>query len=336
MVAVAVSSDVEHDIPKTQGVVPTAKYTNYMAEVQTALNGKLSKRERRRYEGELKLLQRAQFLTLNGIVHHYQDVGPKDGEPIVLVHGWDCSALWWHHIVDPLAEAGYRVILYDLKGHGFSDNDPSEEYTVQSFREELKAMGDALNLESFHILAFSLGAAIALDFSATYEERVRSMVLFNFGLLTDNRFQVAILVRLLDFVFNKVLRPIERAGLWIIPYVYARIVLAKNTPLISDVRLGTLSLRCCDPAAVRVSAQQLADPNVQSNIPRQMSNIKTPVLLVAGESDPVMLPERGRKLVEMASAGAYLEIPRCGHIILFELPELVVQVVRLHLRGIRS
>jgi len=334
MVAEAISSTIEQDRLSTIEAAPTDKYTRYLAEVQEALTHKQSRRERRRLEGELSLLQRARFVKLKGITHHYQDVGPRNGEPIILVHGWDCSCFWWHNIIDPLAEAGYRVISYDLKGHGFSDVDPTSTYTVEAFSSEMKVLVDTLELGTYHVMAFSLGAAIALDFAATWTDHVRSVVFFNFGVLSNNRFEMAVLSHLLDFVFNKVLRPIERLGLWIIPYVYARIVLAKNTPLVSDVRLGTLSLRCCDPEAVRVSAQQLADPDIQISVPRQIAAITKPVLLVAGEGDPVMIPERGRKLMAMAKHGIYLEVPRCGHLILFELPELVVQILLLHLRRV--
>jgi pimeloyl-ACP methyl ester carboxylesterase len=315
---------------------PTKKYTDYLAEVQEQLHGKLSKRERHRLEYLSSLMQRARFVKLNGIVHHYQEVGPQDGEPVILVHGWDCSALWWHHIVDDLAHAGYRVIIYDLKGHGFSDPDPNQGYTVQGFSDDLKALGEALNLPSYHLISFSLGSAISLHHAAQFSGCVRSLIFFNFGILSDNRFQVAVVVHLLDFVFNKVLRPIERLGLWVIPYVYARLVLAKNTPLVSDAKLGTLGLRWCHPDAVRISAQQLADAEIQQAIPRQMSQVTQPTLLVAGESDPVMLPKNGRKLIEHAPNGTYLEVPRCGHIILFELPELVVQIVRMHLRSVQG
>jgi pimeloyl-ACP methyl ester carboxylesterase len=252
-------------------VAPTVKYTTYLSEVEDALSGKLSRRERQRLEEVKGLLKHARFVKLNGITHHFQDFGPRDAEPVVLVHGWDCSALWWHHIVDPLVSAGYRVILYDLKGHGFSDPDPSNDYTVKAFSADLRALCETLALPSHHLFSFSLGAAISLDYAAHFPGRVSSLLFFNFGVLSNNRFEVAIVVRLLDFVFNKLLRPIERLGLWVIPYVYARLVLAKNTPLINDVRLGTLSLRCCDPAAVRVSAQQLADKGVQESIPRQLA-----------------------------------------------------------------
>lgn len=316
--------------------LPTAKYTTYLAEVREALAGKLSRRERRRYESELRLLERARFIELNGVTHHYQDVGPREGEPLILVHGWDCSAFWWHRIVDPLAAAGYRVISYDLKGHGFSASDPQRDYTVEGFSKDLQLLGDALGLPSQHIAAFSLGAFVALHYAAASPERVRSLAFFNFSLIPYNRVASALIPRMLDFVFNTVLRPIERRRLWVIPFIYARLVLAKNTPPVSDVKLGTLSLRCCDPEAVRVSATQLAQREILGAVVPQMASLPQPVLLVAGADDPVMRPAGGRQLMAFARNGVYLEIPRCGHLILFELPEQVVQILRLFLGGVRG
>jgi pimeloyl-ACP methyl ester carboxylesterase len=313
----------------------TAKYTAYQAEIAAKLAGKLSARERRRLESEQHLMGRARFVELNGVVHHYMDVGPPEGEPLVLIHGWDCSSYWWHHILDPLAAAGYRVICYDLKGHGFSDRDPREGYTVAGFSADLRALGDALGLRAHHVAAFSLGAFVALHYADAHPDRVRSLAFFNFSLIPYNKLASAVIPGMLDTVFNKVLRPIERRGLWWIPYIYALTVLAKNTAPVSDVKLATLSLRCCDPRAVRVSAEELARREVLEDVGAQMARVHQPTLLVAGAGDPIMRPQGGRKLMQLAPNGQYLEVPRCGHLILFELPEQVAQIMRLFLRGVR-
>lgn len=312
---------------------PTAKYTRYLKEVQQALAGRLSSGERRRLEAELRLLNRARFVWLNGVVHHYQDEGPRDGQPLVLVHGWDCSAFWWHHVVDPMVAAGYRVIIYDLKGHGFSGIDPGATYTIESFSADLRKLVEVLALPSQHIMAFSLGAAVALHYAAHYSEQVRSLVFLNFGVFSQNPLTMSLIPSMLDAIFNKVLRPITQQGLWFLPYVYARLFLAKNTPSVNDIMLGTLGVRLCDPEAVRVSAKELAKPEVIQSIPQQMQQLTQPVLLVAGKDDPVVRPESGRKLMAVAQNGSFMEIPRCGHVILFELPELVVQILRQHLRA---
>jgi pimeloyl-ACP methyl ester carboxylesterase len=314
---------------------PTEKYVNYRIEVETALAGKLGARERRRLEHLLGLMDRARFIEVNGVVHHYQDIGPIDGEPLVLIHGWDCSSYWWHHIIDPLVESGYRVINYDLKGHGFSAADPSEDYTVSGFSADLDQLANLLDLDAHHVAAFSLGAFVGLHYAATYRDRVRSLVFFNFSMLEYSKAASTVLPGVLDTVFNRVLRPIERLGLWWIPYIYALIVLSKNTAPINDVKLATLSLRCCDPQAVRVSAKELSRRDVLQAVATQMGQVDQPTLLVAGAGDPIMRPNGGRKLMQHALNGTYLEVPKCGHLILFELPEQVVQILRLFLRGIR-
>ncbi len=319
---------------RTIAAGPTAKYLTYRAEVERALAGKLSKRERRRLEGDLALLQRAQFIELNGVAHHYQDVGPRNGEPLILVHGWDCSAFWWHHVIDPLVAAGYRVISYDLKGHGFSDSDPRSDYTVEGFSADLLALGQALELKAHHVAAFSLGAFVALHYAYVAPQRVSSLTFFNFAMLSYNQTASRLIPGVLSFIFNKVLRPIERRGLWWIPYIYALAVLTKNTAPVSDVRLATLSLRCCDPEAVLVSARQLAQREILEAVPRQLAALNQSTLLVAGAGDPIMRPADGRRLMQAARNGMYLEVPKCGHLILFELPEQVVQILRLHLRGV--
>jgi len=319
----------------TSRVTPTAKYTTYKAEVEAKLAGKLSASERKRLEGELRLLERARFVDVRGVTHHYMDVGPADGEPLILVHGWDCSSYWWHHIVDPLAQAGYRVIAYDLKGHGFSDSDPARDYTVAGFSADLKALTEALDLPPQHVAAFSLGAFVALHYAVHYPNQVRSLAFFNFALFQYNKVASALIPGMLDTVFNRILRPIERRGLWWIPYIYALAVLSKNTAPVSDVKLATLSLRCCDPEAVRVSARELSRREVLEAVGEQIAGVRRPILLVAGAGDPIMRPSGGRKLIQLAPGGQYLEVPRCGHLILFELPEQVIQIMRLFLRGAR-
>lgn len=321
--------------PSAIQTAPTTKYAAYKAEVAGRLAGKLGARERRRLEAEQALMERARFVELNGVVHHYLDLGPADGEPLVLIHGWDCSAYWWHHIIDPLAAVGYRVICYDLKGHGFSDSDPRLGYTVAGFSDDLRALGEALELGPHHLAAFSLGAFVALHYADSHPERVRSLAFFNFSLIPYSRAASAVVPGMLDTVFNRVLRPIERRGLWWIPYIYALAVLARNTAPVSDVKLATLGLRLCDPAAVRVSAAELARREILEAVPAQMARVRQPTLLVAGAGDPIMRPQGGRKLMELAPNGQFLEVPRCGHLILFELPEQVIQIMRLFLRGIR-
>jgi pimeloyl-ACP methyl ester carboxylesterase len=323
MTAVAAEPELSTALPSE----PTDQYRAYRAEVEAALpRAKAS--ERARLEGELALMHQARFVELRGVTHHYIDAGPRQGQPLVLVHGWDCSSYWWHHVIGPLAGAGYRVIAYDLRGHGFSDSG-GQDYSVSALTDDLAALAEELELGPQHLAAFSLGAFVALEYAARYPEQVRTLQFFNFGLLPYNKFASWLLPRLLDKVFNKVLRPLSSH--WRVPYYYARTVLARNTPSVADVRLGVLSLRLTDPEAARRSCASLAERASLEAVPRQMRQVQAPTLLVAGAGDPIMAPKLGRELMALAPKGSFFEMPRCGHLILFELPEQVVTLMRMHL-----
>ena len=106
--------------------------------------------------------------------------GQPSAPPILLVHGWGCTVYVFRRNMPALAEAGFRVIAIDLKGHGLSDKPPeSEHYTVDSLVEHLREVLDALGLERPAFAGHSLGASLIYHFAARYPERVRCLGLLS-------------------------------------------------------------------------------------------------------------------------------------------------------------
>ena len=89
---------------------------------------------------------RAHFVALaSGIRIRAVEAGPSDGPPIVLVPGWACGAWIFHETLRGLADAGFRAIAVELKGHGLSDKpDQPCEYTLESMRDHLVSILDGL------------------------------------------------------------------------------------------------------------------------------------------------------------------------------------------------
>jgi non-heme chloroperoxidase len=96
---------------------------------------------------------------------YYQDLG--SGPPVVLVHGGCMSHRVWESQVHALLEAGYRVVTPDLRGHGDSDK-PASSYTAEMYAEDLAVMAEHLDLDSFTLLGWSLGATITSTFADAY------------------------------------------------------------------------------------------------------------------------------------------------------------------------
>lgn len=98
--------------------------------------------------------------------------GDPGGPPVVLVHGWGCSAYTFHRNLPALAASGFRAIAVDLKGHGLSDKPlASEEYTVDSLVEHLRDILDAMGLERPALAGHSLGGSLIYHFASRYPER---------------------------------------------------------------------------------------------------------------------------------------------------------------------
>src|SRR5438874_13730621 len=86
--------------------------------------------------------------------------GPSSSPPIVLVHGWGCSVYVFRRNMPALADAGFRAIAVDLKGHGLSDKPIGpEDYTIDSLVEHLREILDALGLERPALAGHSLGGS---------------------------------------------------------------------------------------------------------------------------------------------------------------------------------
>ena len=92
--------------------------------------------------------------TTDGTQLFYKDWGT--GRPVVLIHGWPLDADMWEFQMLALAEAGFRVIAYDRRGFGRSDQ-PWSGYTYDTMADDLKAVLDGLDLQDVALVGFSMG-----------------------------------------------------------------------------------------------------------------------------------------------------------------------------------
>lgn len=287
-----------------------------------------------RAECELELMRKSRFVEINGIVHHYHVSGPRDAEEtVLLVHGWDCWWMWWHHVIKELNEQGIRTIAYDLKGHGWSDPDPQQDYSIASFSKDLAEITRRLELKDFHIAAFSFGSFVTLDYARKTTDSVKSIVFYNFGFLPNNVLLERFAPAVLTFTFNKVLRKVH----WWQPiYAYARLVLTKNAISFHDIMIGVKSLELCCPEVIEKTTRQITSREVTRSLPEVVENIDTPILFVAGDGDTIMRSSNTRKLQEFARSGSYVCVSKCGHLITLELPGKASELIVNQMRSVKG
>jgi pimeloyl-ACP methyl ester carboxylesterase len=90
----------------------------------------------------------------DGTALYVKDWG--SGKPVVLIHGWPLNADSWEHQAHHLARAGHRVVAYDRRGFGRSEQ-PWDGYTYDTMADDLASVIDTLGLEDAAIVGFSMG-----------------------------------------------------------------------------------------------------------------------------------------------------------------------------------
>ncbi len=107
----------------------------------------------------------------------YLDLGPRDGTPLVLIHGYTDSARDWLPLA-PLLTPKFRLVIVDLRGHGASDK-PDCCYTRFDFAYDIKLLLDALHIETADIAGHSLGSIVAQTFAELWPGSTRHLVLIS-------------------------------------------------------------------------------------------------------------------------------------------------------------
>ncbi|GAA4431169.1 alpha/beta hydrolase [Georgenia halophila] len=120
-----------------------------------------------------------------GVPITWHEVGPTGGRPVLVIHGFGSNSKqnWldtgWEA---PLADAGIRAVLMDLRGHGDSGRPVGpQHYALRTLVGDLVAVLDASDLDSVGVLGYSFGSRLGWELALAHPERVDRLVLGGFS-----------------------------------------------------------------------------------------------------------------------------------------------------------
>jgi pimeloyl-ACP methyl ester carboxylesterase len=118
---------------------------------------------------------RGNSVQINNLDIYYEEYG--DGKPLLLLHGFGGCSQNWYPFIDNLLEH-YRLIIVDLRGHGFSTN-PNKYFTHRDAANDIFQLLDQLGINQFSAIGMSTGGMILLHMATSQPMRIESMILIS-------------------------------------------------------------------------------------------------------------------------------------------------------------
>ncbi|MDN5299312.1 MAG: hypothetical protein PWP51_1865 [Clostridiales bacterium] len=221
---------------------------------------------------------------------------------------WD--ALW------PIFEKlGYRIILHDFKGQLKSDK-PEGPYTFESHCKEAYALFQYLDVQKVHIIGTSYGGEIAMKFAIQYPEMTESISIIDSVSEID-----AVMKTFLDsWSMLCDLDDGEKFFWGMLPSIYGPTFIKENMSMLEE-RAKALNKV---PKDYFTGQKILYDTFLKdADFTDELSQIGCPSLIICGEEDLLKRPVFSRILADKISGAEFALLPDCGHVAIFEKPDVL-------------
>ncbi len=248
-----------------------------------------------------------------GITMHYHDAGSGERGVVLFVHGSGPGASGWSNFKGNypfLAEHGYRTIVPDTMGYGYSTKPEEGAFSLADVAAQYKGLLDALGVERASVVGNSQGGAIAITMALEYPETVDKLVLMAPGALEsrDTYMQMQGIKTMIRVLYKEGISPETMRKVFTLQL--------HDESLITD--------------AIIEERYQVARTQHKDNIARiqvhnqedRLPEIHCPVLCFWGADDKFCPPTGATKIAERCPNSRTVLISRCGHWVMVEYEKL--------------
>ena len=257
------------------------------------------------------------FTRANGIVLHHRVLGRTDGPALVFLNSLGSDFRIWQEVVPAFLD-GFRVVLYDKRGHGLSDA-PAAPYTMDDHADDLMALLDLLHVKSAALVGLSVGGMIAQRIAVRAPERVGALVLCGTAAKIGT-----------SEMWAERIAAVEGEG---IGSIADRILERWFTTSFRETRLddyaGWRNMLVRTPVhGYAGTCASIRDADLTADA----SRIQAPTLCAVGDQDGSTPPDLVRNTASIIPGARFEIIERAGHIPCIEQPAVLTKLINQHLR----
>jgi pimeloyl-ACP methyl ester carboxylesterase len=284
----------------------------------------------------------SQVATIGRVRLHYWLGGEPKGPPVLLWHGFLSTSLEWRHVMPALAEAGYALLVPDMRGYGDSDKPPGTEgYDARALAEEFRALVRQIGFgggKPLLLAAHDMGAPPALLWAADHPEEVAGLLYIEAPVMLS-----AVLEKIIAYTPEAMKE--GSMWWWILPlapdvpeqlvvgrerafltWFYDRHMVRRAATTDEDVNetLRTFSGR--EGVLGSMGLYRAAFTSIEQTEPLTGHKVRAPLVALGGEKG---LGDKVLAMVKLVAKDVEGEtIAACGHFLPEERPEVVVRHVQ--------
>ena len=280
------------------------------------------------------------FFDGNGFKMHYVDVGPRQANPIILLHGEPTWGYLYRKFIPELSKS-YRVVVPDMMGFGKSETPQDKEYTLKTHVENLSRLIDNLKLTNITFVGQDWGGPITAAYSIRNLNKVKSFVLINtlFGYSKEERPKNLspwfewINKHYQDKTLDGILGELGSTLLSVM-----KIPNFTNNNIINDTWLKAYSSQFPDRASCKGAINFPLDALLNRIVPYILEGIKQgdlkslcskPAVLAYGMKDKAIEPDYAiRDFKALFPGSKVVKMPNAGHYSQEDEPELLINLIK--------
>lgn len=235
----------------------------------------------------------------------------QDGDPVVLLHGFDSSVLEWRYTYPLLEEAGLEAWAVDILGWGFSDLETRPPCDVASKREHFYQFWKSYIKRPMVLVGPSLGAAVAIDFSVNYPEAVSKLIFIGASVYSEGPKDMTRMPKFVSYAGVFILKSLP------LRFLATRLAFKKTPNEFFDwVQIGRL--HCLLPWWEDATVDFMIRGGY--NVINQIKQVKHKCLILWGEDDGIISSKLAYRLHQELPDAILRQVRQCGHIPHVEKP----------------